>query len=68
MIFRKSYIGLTFVIAILVVSGCAGTKLLDIDKTSKALKLSADQREIARTKIQQIEKLVEDYELEKETL
>ncbi|MDE0041692.1 MAG: hypothetical protein OXT74_06630 [Candidatus Poribacteria bacterium] len=68
MTFRKLQLGITFTIAILAVSGCGSTKLLDIEKTSKTLKLSANQREIARTKIQQIEKLVEDYQLEKETL
>ena len=68
MTFRKLQIGITFTIAILAVSGCGSTKLLDIEKTSKTLKLSANQREVARTKIQQIEKLVENYELEKETL
>ena len=68
MTFRKLQLGITFTIAILAVSGCGSTKLLDSEKTSKTLKLSTNQREIARTKIQQIEKLVEDYELEKETL
>lgn len=68
MTFRKLQLGITFTIAILAVYGCGSTKLLDIEKTSKTLKLSANQREIARITIQQIEKIVEDYELEKETL
>ena len=34
-------------------------------KTSKTLQLSVNQREVAHAKIQQIEKIVEDYELEK---
>ena len=68
MTFRKLQLGITFTITILAVSGCGSTKLLDIEKTSKTLNLSANQREKTRTKIQRIEKLVEDYELEKETL
>ncbi len=68
MIFRKLHMGFTVAMTILVVSGCGSTKLLDTEKTSKTLQLSAKQREVARTKIQQIEKIVEDYELEKETL
>ena len=68
MVFRKLHIGLTFAITIFAVSGCGSTKLLDIEKTSKTLQLSANQREVAHAKIQQIEKIVEDYELEKETL
>ena len=68
MIFRKLHMGFTVAIVIFVVSGCGSTKLLDTEKTSKALQLSAKQREVARTKIQQIEKIVEDYELEKKTL
>ena len=65
MVFRKLHIGLTFAITIFAVSGCGSTKLLDIEKTSKTLQLSANQREVAHAKIQQIEKIVEDYELEK---
>ena len=68
MVFRKLHIGLTFAITIFAVSGCGSTKLLDIEKTSKTLQLSANQREVAHAKIQQIEKIVEDYELEKKTL
>ena len=68
MIFRKLHMGFTVAMAIFVVSGCGSTKLLDIEKTSKTLQFSAEQREVARTKIQQIEKIVEDYELEKKTL
>lgn len=65
---QKFKLGLTLAIAIFAISGCGSTKLLDIEKTTKALQLSANQREVARAKIQQIEKIVEDYELEKETL
>ncbi len=68
MVFRKLHIGLTFAITIFAVSGCGSTKLLDIEKTSKTLQLSVNQREVAHAKIQQIEKIVEDYELEKKTL
>lgn len=49
-------------------SACGSTKLLDIKKTSDALNLSAHQHAVARLKIQKIQELVEDYELEKQTL
>ena len=68
MVFRKLHIGLTFAITIFAVSGCGSTKLLDIEKTSKTLQLSVNQREVAHAKIQQIEKIVEDYELEKKNV
>ena len=47
---------------------CGSTKLLDLEKTSDALNLSAHQRTAAKLKIEKIKELVEDYELEKETL
>ena len=49
-------------------SACGSTKLLDIEKTSDALNLSAYQRAAAQLKIEKIRELVEDYELEKQTL
>ena len=57
-----------FAIMLLTVSACGGTKLLDIEKTSNALNLSETQHNVVRSKVQQIEEIVEDYELEKETL
>ena len=60
--------GLMFLIMILAISACGGTKLLDIEKTSNALHLSETQRKAVQSKVQQIEEIVEDYELEKETL
>ena len=61
-------IGFIFAIMLLTVSACGGTKLLDIEKTSNALNLSETQHNVVRSKVQQIEEIVEDYELEKETL
>ena len=61
-------IGFIFAIMLLTVSACGGTKLLDIKKTSNALNLSETQHNVVRSKVQQIEEIVEDYELEKETL
>lgn len=49
-------------------SACGSTKLLDIEKTSDALNLSAYQRTAAQLKIEKIRELVEDYEFEKQTL
>lgn len=49
-------------------SACGSTKLLDIEKTSDALNLSAYQRTAAKLKIEKIKELVEDYELEKQAL
>ena len=60
--------GFTFVIMMLIISACGGTKLLDIEKTSNVLNLSETQRRVVQSKIQQIDEIVEDYELEKETL
>ena len=58
------------IVAILAIlmSACASTKLLDLEKTSDMLILSAHQRTVTRLKIEKIKELVEDYELEKETL
>ena len=61
-------IGFIFAIMLLTVSACGGTKLLDIEQTSNALNLSETQRKVVQSKVQQIEEIVEDYELEKETL
>ena len=61
-------IGFIFAIMLLTVSACGGTKLLDIEKTSNTLNLSETQRNVVQSKVQQIEEIVEDYELEKETL
>ena len=60
--------GFIFVIMIFAISACGGTKLLDIEKTSNVLNLSETQRRVVQSKIQQIDEIVEDYELEKETL
>ena len=60
--------GFIFVIMIFTISACGGTKLLDIEKTSNALNLSESQRNVVQSKVQQIEEIVEDYELEKQTL
>ena len=49
-------------------SACGSTKLLDMEKTSNVLNLSAHQRTVARLKIEMIKELVEDYELEKKTM
>lgn len=49
-------------------SACGSTKLLDLEKTSDELSLSSHQRTVARLKIEKIKELVEDYELEKQTL
>ena len=61
-------IGFIFAIMLLTVSACGGTKLLDIEKTANTLNLSETQRNVVRSKVQQIDEIVEDYELEKETL
>ncbi len=60
--------GFICTIMIFTISACGGTKLLDIEKTSNALNLSETQRNVVRSKVQQIEGIVQDYELEKETL
>ena len=60
--------GFIFVIMIFAISACGGTKLLDIEKTSSVLNLSETQCRVVQSKVQQIEGIVEDYELEKETL
>ena len=60
--------GFIFVTMLLIISACGGTKLLDIEKTANTLNLSEMQRNVMRFKVQQIEEIVEDYELEKETL
>ena len=60
--------GFIFAIIILAMSACGSTKLLDIEKTSSVLNLSESQRRAVQSKVQQIEEIVEDYELEKETL
>ena len=60
--------GFIFAIMLLTVSACGGTKLLDIEKTANTLNLSETQRNVVWSKVQQIEEIVEDYELEKETL
>jgi peptidoglycan hydrolase CwlO-like protein len=59
---------LIFLVMIFVISACGGTKLLDIEETSSVLDLSETQRRVVQSKVQQIEEIVEDYELEKETL
>ena len=60
--------GFIFSTMLLVISACGGTKLLDIESTSNTLNLSETQRNVVRSKVQQIEEIVEDYELEKEAL
>ena len=60
--------GFIFVIMIFAISACGGTKLFDIEKTSSVLNLSETQRRVVQSKIQQIDEIVEDYELERETL
>ncbi len=65
---QTSLNGLIFVIIILSISACGSAKLLDIKKTSSVLNLSETQRRVVQSKVQQIEEIVEDYELEKETL
>lgn len=49
-------------------SACGSTKLLDLEKTSNVLNLSAHQRTVARLKIEKINEIVGDYELEKKTV
>ena len=49
-------------------SACGSTKLLDFEKTSNVLNLSAHQRTAARLKIEKINEIVGDYELEKKTV
>ena len=65
---QKLFSGFIFAIMLFALSACGGTKLLDIEKTSNALNLSETQRNVVQSKVQQIEEVVEDYELEKETL
>lgn len=65
---QTSLNGLIFIVIIFAVSACGSTKLLDIEKTSSVLNLSESQRRAVQSKVQQIEEIVEDYELEKETL
>ena len=60
--------GFIFVLMIFAISACGGTKLLDIEKTSSVLNLSETQRRVVQSKVQRIDEIVEDYELEKETL
>ena len=59
---------LLFVTTVFAVSACGSTKLLDIDKTAKKLNFTQAQLEIAQPKIEQIDKIVEDYDLAKKTL
>ncbi|MCZ6676723.1 MAG: hypothetical protein O7E52_05690 [Candidatus Poribacteria bacterium] len=61
-------ISIICIVMVFVISACGSTKLLDIDKTSKTLKLSEIQRNVVQSKVEQIARIVEDYELEKETL
>lgn len=65
---QTSLNGLIFAIMLLAISACGGAKLLDIEKTSNVLNLSETQRRAVQSKVQQIDEIVEDYELEKETL
>jgi hypothetical protein len=62
------YTRLMSTIVILAMSACGSTKLLDIDKTAKTLQLSEVQRNVVQSKVEQIEQIVEDYELDRETL
>ena len=65
---QTSLNGLIFAIMLLAISACGGAKLLDIEKTSDVLNLSETQRRAVQSKVQQIDEIVEDYELEKEML
>ena len=60
--------GFICIIMIFAISACGGTKLLNIEKTSSALNLSETQRRVVQSKVQRIDEIIEDYELEKETL
>ena len=59
---------LLFVITVFAGSACGSTKLLDIDKTAKKLNFTQTQLELAQPKNEQIDKIVEDYDLAKKTL
>ena len=66
--FQTLHSGPILAIMILIMSACGSTKLLDIEKTSNTLNLSEVQHDVVLSKVQQIEEIVEDYELEKTTL
>jgi hypothetical protein len=52
----------------LLVSGCASTKLLEVDKVSNFLALSREQLEVVQPKIETIKGIVDNYNAEKENL
>ena len=66
--FEDLYIALILIIMIFATSACGSTKLLDIDKTAKRLSFTEAQLETIQPKVEQIEKIVEGYKLEKKTL
>jgi len=52
----------------LLVSGCASTKLLEVDKMSNFMALSGEQLEVVQPKIETIKGIVDNYNAEKESL
>ena len=60
--------GFICTLMIFTISACGGTKLLDIEKAANTLNLTETQRNVVQSKVQKIEEIVEDYELEKQTL
>jgi len=52
----------------LLISACASTKLLEIDKTSDFLNLSGEQLKVVQPKIETIQNIVDNYNADKESL
>ena len=53
---------------VLLISACASTKLIEIDKTSHFLKLSEEQLKVVQPKIETIKDIVDNYNADKESL
>ena len=52
----------------LMFAACGGVKLIEVQESTAALKLSPEQREIIEPKIEFIDDIVEDYKFEKDEL
>ena len=53
---------------VLTLTACGGVKLIEVQKSTAALNLSPEQREIVEPKIEFITDIVEDYNFEKDEL
>ena len=64
---RTLYMPLLFTLTVFAISGCSGTKLLDLNDTSTKLNFTKTQHETIKPKVKQIEAIVEAYESMKKT-